>query len=236
MSGARDEPASLRATAPGELTLDPFSVTREGGGAVGPGPAREAGLLPCGAQVGRYVVLARLGQGGMGVVYVAYDPELDRKVALKLIAGEAAALAEDRLQREARAMAQLAHPNVVTVHDVGTLAGRLWIAMEFVDGVTLSDWIRERRRGWREVLAMYLAAGEGLVAAHRAGIVHRDFKPDNVMVGADGRARVMDFGLARAGTPTIEVAAPVSAGPASLGAVTHVGAVLGTPRYMAPEQ
>ena len=239
MSGAREEPASLRATAPGELTLDPFSVTREGGTAASQGPAREAGgLLPCGAQVGRYVVLAQLGQGGMGVVYAAYDPELDRKVALKLIAGETAALAEDRLQREARAMAQLAHPNVVTVHDVGTLAGRLWIAMEFVDGVTLSDWIRERRRGWREVLAMYLAAGEGLVAAHRAGIVHRDFKPDNVMVGADGRARVMDFGLARAGTPTIEVAAPAgpSPGPAGLGAVTHVGAVLGTPRYMAPEQ
>jgi tetratricopeptide (TPR) repeat protein/predicted Ser/Thr protein kinase len=231
-------PESLQATAT-DLGPDPFAATRHEAAAARPAPA-SAGLLPCGAQVGRYVILAQLGQGGMGVVYAAYDPELDRKVALKLLAGEAAAQAEDRLQREARAMAQLAHPNVVTVHDVGTLGGRLWIAMEFVDGVTLSDWTRQRRRGWREILAMFLLAGEGLVAAHRAGIVHRDFKPENVMVGADGRARVMDFGIARAGATLVpgEPAASSELGTsaARLGALTQVGAVLGTPRYMAPEQ
>ena len=241
MSEDPEVPASLCATAVGEEP-DPFGATRHEASA--PLPTQDpGGLLPCGAQVGRYVVLAQLGQGGMGVVYAAYDPELGRKVALKLIAGEAAALAEDRLQREARAMAQLAHPNVVTVHDVGTLGRRLWIAMEFVDGTTLSEWTRERRRHWREVLAMFLAAGEGLVAAHRAGIVHRDFKPDNVMVGADGRARVMDFGLARAGAtppddPPHGRTAPedLQRSAAGLDAVTRVGAVLGTPRYMAPEQ
>jgi len=134
--------------------------------------------LAAGDLVGRYVVVAKLGAGGMGVVHAAYDPELDRKVALKLLhaqAGESAA-ARARLLREAQALAKLAHPNIVAVHDVGTVSERVWIAMELVAGTTLRAWL-QKRRPWREVLAVLVAAGRGLVAAHAQGLVHRDFKP-----------------------------------------------------------
>lgn len=240
MSAGDESPAALSATQVDDSTPDPFGMTRqEGAEAARSRQAFEP--LACGAKLGRYVVMAQLGRGGMGVVYAAYDPELDRKVAVKLLGGDTAKLAEERLQREARAMAQLAHPNVVTVYDVGTLADRLWIAMEFIDGLTLADWIRARPRNWREVLVMFLAAGEGLVAAHRAGIVHRDFKPDNVMIGADGRARVMDFGLARAGALESSQSGSYESGEpsdvaSSVGAITRAGSLVGTPRYMAPEQ
>jgi tetratricopeptide (TPR) repeat protein/predicted Ser/Thr protein kinase len=196
-----------------------------------------------GDMVDRYVILSSLGQGGMGVVFAAYDPELDRKVALKLLLPAAAAQSgtrsesRTRLLREAQALAQLSHPAVVAVHDVGTVGDQVWLAMEFVDGVTLTSWC-ERPRTWREVLELFRRAGEGLAAAHAAGLVHRDFKPDNVMVGADGRVRVMDFGLARADGPSrppprSELRVSRSALRAE---VTVAGSVMGTPAYMAPEQ
>lgn len=147
--------------------------------------------------VGRYVVEDVLGKGGMGIVYRARDPELDRPVAVKLLLGQAAGTgAAERLRREGRAIAKLAHSNVVTVYDVGTHGDSVFVAMELVDGVSLDRWIANRHP-WREVLRVFLQAGEGLRAAHAAGVVHRDFKPANVLFGKDGRVRVTDFGLAR---------------------------------------
>jgi len=174
-----------------------------------------AGAWEPGAQLGRYVLLARLGVGGMGVVYAAYDPELDRKVALKLLrhAGDDA---RARLRDEARAIARLAHPNVVAIHDIGEANGEVFAAMEHVDGLTVRDWLRARRTPG-EIVEVFVQAARGLAAAHAVGIVHRDVKPSNIIVGDDGRARVLDFGLARAG-------------------LGEDGAVVGTPAYMAPEQ
>lgn len=198
--------------------------------------------LPRGALLGRYVVLSRIGQGGMGVVYAAYDPDLDRKVAVKLLLSHRGGGSEGRVRllREAQAMAKLADPNVVQVYDVGAFGDRVWIAMEFVHGQVLSRWLKERPRSWREVLAVFLRAGEGLMAAHAAGLVHRDFKPDNVMISEVGRVLVMDFGLVRAeGSLTGELPGNLSElrGLDALRTVlTHEGAVIGTPQYMAPEQ
>jgi tetratricopeptide (TPR) repeat protein len=160
------------------------------------------GQLAKGASLGRYVVLGLVGRGGMGEVYAAYDPELDRKIAIKLLksAGatpDAASQGRQRLLREAQAIARLSHPNVVVVHDVGTFEGAVFIAMEFVEGDTLGYWLNAATRDWREVREVFLAAGRGLAAAHAAGLVHRDFKPDNVMLTKSGEVRVMDFGLAR---------------------------------------
>jgi serine/threonine protein kinase/tetratricopeptide (TPR) repeat protein len=157
-------------------------------------------VLKRGAAIGRYVVLGRVGFGAMGEVYGAYDPELDRKLAIKLLrvrnlngtAGD-----RNRLLREARAIARLSHPNIVVVHDVGSIGDRVFIAMEFVEGTTLRVWMHAEPRRWRDVLRVFVAAGRGLECAHAAGLVHRDFKPENVMVGRDGRVRVMDFGLVR---------------------------------------
>jgi tetratricopeptide (TPR) repeat protein/predicted Ser/Thr protein kinase len=189
-------------------------------------------------RIGRFRILDRLGEGGMGVVYSAYDPELDRKVALKLLRPD---LADDashgsagtgRLQREAQAMARLNHPNVVTVHEVGRHDDQVFVAMEFVDGHTLRAWA-EQDHDWQTIVAVYCDAAQGLGAAHRAGIVHRDFKPDNVMLGEDGRVRVMDFGLSRA-----EASQHAEADTAvdTLDPLTRTGAIMGTPAYMAPEQ
>ncbi len=195
--------------------------------------------LERGASLGRYLILDRLGAGGMGVVYTAFDASLDRKVALKLlrpeVGGDDLAVRQDRLVREARAMAKLSNPNVATVHDVGTFEGRLFIAMELVDGQTVSGWLTARRRTWREVVSVYLQAGRGLAAAHRAGLVHRDVKPDNLLVGKDGRVRVTDFGLVTSGgrpTPEPDAASTGDAGET----LTRTGAKLGSPAYMSPEQ
>ncbi len=193
-------------------------------------PAHDAQrALQPGQRVGRYTLLAIVGRGGMGVVWAAYDPELDRRVALKFIRTEAwrvpAAEAQDALRQEARAMARLSHPNAVTVHDVGTHAGDVFLAMEYVAGTTLRGWLAQAERPWQEVVRIYRRAGEGLAAAHAAGLVHRDFKPENVLIGADGRPRVTDFGLARlAREPSGDGDPDRSTGPA------------GTPLYMAPEQ
>ncbi|MGZ3406978.1 MAG: serine/threonine-protein kinase, partial [Polyangia bacterium] len=193
--------------------------------------------------IGRYRVLEVLGAGGMGVVYGAFDPELQRKVALKLVRAEFAELDAElraRLVREAQAMARIRHPNVITVFDVGTFDDRLFVAMEIIDGTTLTSWQAERTRSVDEILRVFAAAGAGLAAAHDVGLVHRDFKPDNILIGVDGRVSVMDFGLARpvAAALTAEVEEPSSpdAALAIEGELTHAGAVVGTPAYMAPEQ
>ena len=200
--------------------------------------------------IGRYVVLTRLGAGAMGVVFAAYDPELDRKVAIKLLKPHGPDLLDGsagmhRLLREAQALARLNHTNVVGVHDVGVHLGQVFVAMEFVEGMTLSAWLAAQRRSWREVVRVFTAAGRGLEAAHAAGIVHRDFKPDNVMVGDDGRVRVMDFGLARAEAEAAEArrSHDAAAKPGDLARsralaaeLTQAGALMGTPLYMSPEQ
>ena len=216
-------------------------------------------VLGRGAQVGRYVVVHPLGRGGMGVVYLAYDPELDRRVAIKLIdargrSPEKQALARARLLREAQSLARLSHPAVVTVLDVGTFEDRVFVAMEYVDGPTLSQWITRERPNWRQVLAVLRRAGTGLEAAHLAGLVHRDFKPDNIMIRSDGRVVVLDFGLARFTAGEDGAASGVRPGTAledtdsdvvpdarrsssSLShSLTQPGRVMGTPAYMAPEQ
>ncbi|HEY6037936.1 MAG TPA: serine/threonine-protein kinase [Kofleriaceae bacterium] len=204
--------------------------------------------LDRGTVVGRYVVLDVIGQGGMGVVYAAYDPELDRKVAIKLLqagadgSGSSSAGSQTWLVREAQAMARLSHPNVVAVHDVGVVGDRVFIAMELVAGTTLRTWIKAERRTWQDVIAVMRAAGEGLVAAHAVGLVHRDFKPENVIVGEDGRVRVMDFGLARLRSVDEPVTPASRASDVSIDArsplsesLTEAGTVMGTPAYMAPE-
>ncbi len=214
-------------------------------------------------RVGRYVLLEVVGRGAMGVVFAAYDPQLERKIALKVMRSSGVDREEgrQRLLREAQALAKLAHPNVVAIHDVGVLdddaIGELaphpdddWVApgsaprsgvfitMELVDGSTLSAWLGQEHRSWREIVGVLVDAGRGLAAAHDVGLVHRDFKPDNVMIGRDGRVRVMDFGLARAfesellgtasGEHTTTTTSEVS--------VTASGLIAGTPLYMAPEQ
>jgi tetratricopeptide (TPR) repeat protein len=203
------------------------------------------GGLERGASVGRYIVIERIGAGGMGVVYAAFDPELGRRVAIKLLATRGGASeGKARLLREAQAMAQVSHPNVIAVHDAGTVGDDVFLAMELRAGTTLADWLRARKRGWREVLPVFVQAGRGLEAAHKAGLVHRDFKPENVHVGDDGRVCVLDFGLARpAGDrgPAVSETGAIVDRPVSSAArldtpLTEAGALVGTPQYMEPEQ
>ena len=237
------------------------TLTDSGAGAGTPG---DPGELTAGTMVGAaYRIVRRIGAGGMGIVYLARDVALDRDVAVKVHRGWDGL---ERLQREARAMAQLAHPNVVAIHGVGRVDLHLYIAMEYVPGWTLSEWLEAAPRSWREVLEVMRGVGEGLAAAHDAGFVHRDLKPSNILIGKDGRARVTDFGLVRLpgdGPPSspalpVVAAAPMAAVTAPGGAVTFdsnasvvgtavtldargdgltaPGATPGTPEYMAPEQ
>ena len=183
--------------------------------------------LAAGTEVsGRYTIERLLGVGGMGAVYLARDRVLSRPVALKLHRHAAGAA---RLHREAIAMAQLAHPNVVTVYEAGTFDGRPFVAMEYVEGTTMRTWLETPRRA-HEIVDVLLAAGEGLVAAHAAGLVHRDIKPDNILIGDDARVRVGDFGLAQVTSDrTAPLRIPITSD-------TATGTVVGTPAYMAPEQ
>ncbi|HWM85227.1 MAG TPA: serine/threonine-protein kinase [Kofleriaceae bacterium] len=202
-------------------------------------PVEGEGWLPRGTTIGRYVVLEQVGAGAMGVVYAAYDLELDRKIALKLVRDPARGGAR-RLLQEAQALAKLSHPHVVTVYDVGSYGDQVFIAMEFVEGRTLRGWLAEETRSWRQVVDVYRRAGEGLAAAHAAGIVHRDFKPDNVLLDARGRVRVGDFGLAlldrgESGDRGERDKVQGAAGSAG-GWQTATGMAVGTPAYMAPEQ
>jgi predicted Ser/Thr protein kinase len=200
---------------------------------------RAALVLREGTHVGRYVLGERLGAGGMGVVYAATDSELQRRVAVKLLrpdgGGELGTQGRERLMREARVLASLSHPNVVTVFDVGTHDDNVFLAMELVEGGNLSAWLRAGTRSFAEIVDRLIDAGRGLAAAHAAGVVHRDVKPDNILVGRDGRARVTDFGLARfdRAQPELTPKQDDGAVPAEL---TRAGTRMGTPMYMAPEQ
>jgi hypothetical protein len=218
---------------------------------------------------GRYEIVRPIGAGGMGVVYAARDPKLHRMVALKMLrpsgaGGAAPPELRERILREARAMARLSHPNVLALYDVGELGDQVFLAMELVEGSTLTAWLGggagldrdgadpvgeeaaipkaealAARRGWREVLEVFLAAARGLAAAHAAGLVHRDFKPDNVLIGNDGRVRVTDFGLARAaapGPPRDEPAPALAGQPEQLALSLQRSVLAGSPAYMAPEQ
>ncbi len=252
----------MHVSSSGDL-LPPLS-SNEGG--VAPGVtvdgdlATEAAADAAPSVVGRYLIVRELGRGGMGVVYLAYDPKLDRKVALKVLRGLAGAAADRtltagraRLLREAQALAKLSHPNVVQVYDVDIWEGTLYLTMEYVAGEALSQWLKVAPRRWREVLGVFLQAGEGLAAAHERGIVHRDFKPGNVLVGEDGSVKVLDFGLAKredtaaadgapepggssAAAPAQEAEVVDMARSASNIALTMAGRRVGTPAYMSPEQ
>ena len=255
-------PASGAETKEGEAT----SVTTIAASA----PAQEA--IPAvemapGTLFGRYIVVRPIARGGMGAVALAYDTQLERRVAIKvLLTAAEPEEARARMLREAQAMAQLSHPNVVGIYDVGTQAGDIFLAMEFVDGVPMSEWL-SAQRSIREVLATLKLAGRGLAAAHAAGIVHRDFKPGNVIIGHDGRVCVLDFGIARAApateasgelapdtkpppawTPAPPSSAPSLPAPPISGPelstrsghltdpITMAGQLVGTLGYMAPEQ
>jgi tetratricopeptide (TPR) repeat protein len=188
-------------------------------------------------KIGRYEVVERLGAGGMGVVYSARDPELGRSVALKLLTPHPHDddRRRQRLLGEARALARLSHPHVVQIHEIGVHEGAIFLALELVDGETLQTWQRRPGRRWQEILAAYIDAAEGLAAAHGVGVIHRDVKASNILIGVDGRVRVADFGLARAASDTDDATTPrESHGPTS--EVTTAGVVLGTPAYMSPEQ
>ncbi len=186
---------------------------------------RPLGALP--ATIGRFAIASRLGEGGMGVVLLATDPLLGRQVAIKVLRGASDDAAQRRLLREAQAMAKLSHENVIVVHEVGTHEAQVYVAMELVTGGTLRQWQAGKR--WREIVACYVRAGRGLAAAHAAGRVQRGVKPDNVLVGDDGRVRVTDFGL-------VSAEGEAKRAPVDDVALTQTGAVMGTPRYMAPEQ
>ncbi len=210
-------------------------------------------------KIGRYTMLDLLGVGGMGVVCTAYDPKLDRKVALKLLrkkkeGDHRLSTGQARLIREAQALAKLSHPNIVTVHDVDTYDGQIYMAMEYVDGLSLDQWMVRAERAWRDVVPVFIEAARGLAAAHDAGITHRDFKPANVLIGKDGRVLVVDFGLAKSNDHDIDKSEESPPSGHSSGSddhesnlmevigstvdtkLTQVGRTVGTPAYMAPEQ
>jgi serine/threonine protein kinase len=209
-------------------------VSSSGGASVPP-------LLSAGTEVGRYIIQDRIGVGGMGVVYGGWDPQLNRQVTLKLL-HHISHFAQAQLLREAQAMAQLSHPNVVAIYDVGSYGNQVFMAMEHVDGKTLAQWLRDEQPDWKQVLDAFYAAGRGLASAHARGIVHRDFKPSNVLIGRDGRVRVADFGLARPVDHVATQKMPAIDGETeslswdSIGDLTATGVLKGTPAYMAPEQ
>ena len=213
-----------------------------------------------GRAVGRYQVLEELAHGAMGVVYAAYDPKLDRKVALKLLLSDQAELAPERqarLLREAQAMARLSHPNVLAVHDVGIFDGQVFVTIEYVEGVTLEQWLCSEPRSWQDIVAVFAQAGGGLTALHAAGIVHRDFKPSNVLVDHNDQVKVVDLGLAHASRSPDEPATTSEGSEPPLPALedsqwtslvacsgsqglsqslSTAGVLVGTPAYMSPEQ
>ena len=261
MDGAASDELGEAPTVIPAGTPEPVAVSGEEATLAGPKPSGTVGRLRRGQAVGRFIVVDPLGAGAMGEVVAAYDPDLHRRVAIKVLrvrgsGSSGVAGATERMLREARAMAQLSHPNVITVFEVDQLEeGELFIAMEFVDGGTLRSWAREvdEPRPWREVIDVYAQAARGLAGAHAAGMVHRDFKPDNVLIGSDGRVRVTDFGLvgvdprvtgsalSKTGDSTDSFDSLSSGSTSAADAIveetlTRTGTVMGTPAYMAPEQ
>lgn len=193
-------------------------------------------------RLGRYLVLGTLGKGAMGTVLRAFDEMLDRQVALKVLHQDLDELQTSRLVREAQALAKVSHPNVVQVYEVGSVDGQAFVTMELVEGQTLREWMRqEPRPGWRDVVDVFRQLGAGLAAVHERGLVHRDFKPGNAIIDAQGRARVVDFGLARMTglsedssswarlRTDRQPAVPLDS------VLTRTGALMGTPAYMSPE-
>jgi serine/threonine protein kinase len=223
--------AAFQSTAPGtrralEGQIDSAATTLE---------------LKRGSRVQRYTLLYQLGEGGMGSVHAAFDPKLDRRVALKFLRtdliGSAKQGHRERLVREARALARLSHANVVSIFDVAETDGSVFLAMELIDGSNARIWRELGARSIGEIVKVYRESLSALIAAHEQGIIHRDFKPDNVMVGADGIARVTDFGLARSAMVDVdELLADAESQGVDWETLTQTGLVLGTPRYMAPEQ
>jgi hypothetical protein len=231
--------------APDPFGPDDSGITRD---TISSAPAAESSLPPGTLLASRYTVLSMLGRGAMGAVYAAYDATLDRRVAVKLLHSRPGTGSDDkpkkaelRLLREAHAMARINHPNVVTVYDVGQLGdGQVFLALELVEGETLYQWLRSEQREWRTILDVFLGAARGLAAVHAADLVHRDFKPANVLVGSDGRARVTDFGIVRMHHEPLaeeeaEVPSPSPNASPDWPTLTEDGTVAGTPRYMAPE-
>ncbi|MCA9662865.1 MAG: serine/threonine protein kinase, partial [Myxococcales bacterium] len=252
---AADDDSDLRSLFSGQGSATPESETLRSSLRL-----RLFGALPEGARIGRYVVQRHIGSGGMGSVYLAHDSKLRRSVALKLLhpstdVPRRRERRRRRLLREAHGLARLSHPNVVQVHDVDTHGEHLFLVMDYVEGCTLKEWLEAGPRSWQEILEVFRQAGEGLAAAHSAGMIHRDFKPSNVLISADGRALVIDFGLVRVDDLTTSTeerdaitedanyvdsadydafAAEVS-GPGPNDDLTAPGAVLGTLAYIPPE-
>src|SRR5579863_3800495 len=187
-----------------------------------------------GVQIGQYRIEAKIGAGGMGMVFLALDTRLQRPVAIKVLSDDLAdAAAHRRFQREAQAASSLNHPHILTVYDAGEFEGRQFLITEFIDGGTLTDWARAEKRTWQEVVKLLVGVADGLAAAHAAGILHRDIKPDNILVGRNGYAKLSDFGLAkleeRSSTPDTVTRTLVTN-------ATRPGVILGTIAYMSPEQ
>ncbi|MCA9681270.1 MAG: protein kinase, partial [Myxococcales bacterium] len=248
-AGERDLDAPAR-QARRPATEGRTAVDERGDSALVPIALDEA-AFPIGSKIARYTVLEAIGSGGVGIVFACYDPDLDRKVAVKLLRPsklvgrpESADIRRGRLLREAQALARLSHPNVVPIYEVGTVAKQIYLVMEFVEGTTLSGWLADDRRGWAEVVAMFIQAGRGLAAAHAAGIVHRDFKPENVLLGNDGRVRIVDFGLVKVAN-TLDSLSQSGGMISRAGSSTDSGRLnesmtshdsfVGTPAYAAPE-
>ena len=231
LAGAIDAAAARRLEAHLDRCASCRRVVAELGrglSAIGAAPGAGGALPQIGERVGRYELVRVIGVGGMGVVYEARDRVLDRRVAVKLLRPDIAA--GEALLAEAQAMARLQHPHIAVVHDAGRHGAQLYVCMEYVAGQTLRAWLAERARSWREIVEVFAAAGRGLAYVHAAGLVHRDFKPDNVLIGG-GRVVVSDFGLA-------QLIDPLSGGAARSGTAGPCdrGFVVGTPAYMAPEQ
>jgi eukaryotic-like serine/threonine-protein kinase len=257
--GGGHPPAANDARSESTLSSDSSALSTHESGDDGPavGTDLDVEVFARGATVGRYLVLERLGAGAMGVVYAAYDPELDRKIALKLLRPQRTdgdqTRRQARMVREAKAIAKVSHPNVVGIFDVGVHEGHVFMAMEHLAGGTLRDWVATKKPTWREIITTYIEVAHGLAAAHTEGLIHRDFKPDNVLLDKNGAPKVVDFGLVRltgSGSDLAESGAPdrsratatpelapglldLPGGPAAL---TRTGALTGTPAYMAPEQ
>ena len=226
LDGLFDSNGSVTPAAPNDVTRDDDVPVKKP-------------TVSSGSRVGRYVIEEAIGAGGMGIVYAATDSELHRRVAIKFLRrsghGGMSTAGRERLMREARLLASLSHPNVLTVFDVGTHDDNVFIAMELVKGGSLSSWTRRAPRTTDEIIDRMIEAGRGLAAAHAGGVVHRDVKPDNILVGTDGHAKVTDFGLARIDqdlAPDVDAARAAALSPT----LTKTGALMGTPVYMAPEQ